>query len=140
MSVTCDHDKFEHDVTVLDRYLAYSTELIRLGLLGIAAIGYLITTDPFSGPARRNAVRGALWIALVAFGIAVAAGLFHRHAAPKGLADHLRLLRETNDADKEPHRQSRNRKFKISSLLLAISAVSLCIGAIAAAYAFGLVL
>jgi hypothetical protein len=132
--MTTEPGDFEHDVTLLDRYLAYSTELIRLALLGIGAIGYLITTHPFSEQAK--AVRSTLWLALIAFMVSTAAGLFHRYVAPDSLGDHLELLRKPEHPKTNEFKMRRDRKFTLSGQLLALSAICLCVGAGAAAYAF----
>ncbi len=125
-----DFTDFGHDIAILDRYLAYSTELIRLALLGIGAVGYCITTKPFADHAQ--GVAGPLWLALVAFMVSTLAGLLHRFAGPDALADQLRARRQP--LKREELAATRNLKFTWSGILLGVSAINLVVGAGAVAY------
>ena len=126
-----DGETFEHDVTLLDRYLAFSAELARLSILAIGAIGYLITNNAFA--ATKVQVKTWLWIALVALGLSTAAALAHRYFAPDSLGNHLELLRHHKGGLEQPAEavdaeKGRNWKFSVAGTSIAVSAACLAIG------------
>jgi hypothetical protein len=132
---------FDNDVIVHDRYQAFASELSRISLLGIAAIGFLVTKAPFASDVTHGPSKAALWVSLSGLSVAAFASLLHRYFGPDSLGDHLEVLRHhargTNASKKKG---ARDMKLKLCSVLLLTAAVSLVVGAGGIAVAFGLLL
>lgn len=125
------------DVSVSDRYQLFSTELTRVALLGIGALAYLLTKDPF----RVGVGEPVKWIvrfACASFVSATGAALLHRHYGPDALGAQINAERRrvAGSPDYSDARAERDRLFKRCSRLLAISTVSLGIGVLLAGVAF----
>lgn len=137
----------EHDMALLERYNEFSAELLRLGLLGITALGFAASKALLPGDDRARAetllesVRYETGIALIAFGCCVAAALAHRYFATDSMSWHLQAMRrylrgEDKDivvADAEF--RSRYRRFKWSEYAIRVASMSLGAGAVAMAFA-----
>lgn len=137
----------EHDFFLLDRFVGFSTELLRLSLLGISAVAFWLSKAMFpegdSDPAViADAARPLIVLALVAFVISSAFALMHRYAAADSVSWHLQAMRryergyasegEGRSADvsvADAERARRFAQFKWSSRSLLGSAIALGIGA-----------
>lgn len=105
-------DTYEVDLAVLDRYQAFSAELLRLALLGLAGYGFLITkialvTIDSAGTLGflNSLLAGKHFLAVGVISLAFAAmcALGHRYFSTDSIAHHIRRLRlhlrcETLDA------------------------------------------
>lgn len=137
---------FEHDLSVSSKYQAFSTELLRLSLLGIAALGFLLKEIVFN---EKNSARitelssklsSPFTVCLSLLGLSALAALLHRYTGPDSIACHLSSLRRYKRAigknDENLWRKywkeirSRNKKLNQSKYLLLISGLSLFAGAI----------
>ena len=144
---------FEHDLAVSDRYQSFSAELLRLALLGIAAIGFLVTnillrTASLSGnpgtPPRPLPPEFKLYLStsLICLGLSAACALLHRYFGSDSVAYHLASLRRDlrqapgDDAKAKEEREGRNWRFRWSGRLLFVSGFLLWIGAISLAISF----
>jgi hypothetical protein len=95
---------FEHDVAVSDRYQKFSSELLRLSIAAIGAIGFLVLNNVFSQGGRdqfnwlvKNTTFGFwLFISLFCFVLAAAFALLHFYFGADGKAYHLKYLRLEN--------------------------------------------
>jgi hypothetical protein len=138
---------FEHDLALSDRYQLFSAELLRLSLLGIAAIGFLITnfvlrtTSPSSLPVNPprplpEEFKAYVILSLVCLGISAACALLHRYFGADCVAFHLESLRQDlrkasgDDIKAEKERRGRDWRFKVSGKLLFASATFLWLGAV----------
>src|SRR4051794_19369465 len=90
----------DRDFAVSEGYQAFSSELLRLALLGIAAIAFLLVQlDPGTKDSpsliRKHLADLNPWLyfALAGFGVCSAAALGHRYCSNDGLACHLKYLR-----------------------------------------------
>lgn len=147
---------FDDQLAVLDRYQAYSAEQLRLALLGVAAIGFLITsavgtTDP-SGERVVSLATGdvkfLLCLALAALGVSAAASLLHRYFSTDSMAYHLAYERlkkakptderdiDSIEAQQENERRVRNRALRYSRIAVLTGATALCAGAVLLVAAF----
>lgn len=135
----------KHDWALLDRYQAFSAELVHASLAGIAAVGFLVTAlagkDSLLNIAGVPSIsRWGIAVTLLALGLAAAAALAHRFVSSDSMACHISLLRMQLRAkptfDIEAERAQRNRRFKQSGALLSVSSWLLGIGALALAVAF----
>src|SRR5882762_10065709 len=90
----------EHDFAMLTKFQEFSSELLRLALLGITAIAFAVSKWLFSksdevplATAHLAVARPWLILALVAFSIAAFAALYHRYASADSMSWHLQAMR-----------------------------------------------
>jgi hypothetical protein len=142
---------FEHDLAVSERYQSFSTELLRLSLLGIAAIGFLIANillkgapqsgaqanipgNPFSSPFK-YLVSGSL----ICFGLSAGCALLHGYVSAATVARHLRAirleLRRAKD-EAEEEKEKRASRLRLEIRLNFASGVFLWLGAVLLAASF----
>lgn len=137
----------EHDMTLLERYNEFSGELLRLGLLGITAIGFAASKALFPGEGQTTAeallqsVQCEAGLSLIAFGGCVAAALAHRYFATDSMSWHLQAMRryvraEGNDIEvAKAEFRRRHRQFKRSECAIRVASLSLGTGAVTMAFA-----
>jgi hypothetical protein len=137
----------EYDMVLLERYTDFSAELVRLGLIGISAIGFAVSKALLPGEGRQTAielmdkVRFETGLALIAFGCCVAAALAHRYFAADSMSWHLQAMRryrrgEGRDVEvADAEFKSRYRRFKWSEYAIRVATIALGIGAVATAVA-----
>lgn len=100
-----DEKEYKGDLELLDRYVSFSAEIVRVSLLGLAAIGFYL--KEFVAPPASSTPAGiaATWFftllgsAGFMLAVAVGCGLLHRYYATDGLASHLKALRLSADSD-----------------------------------------
>ena len=157
--ITVPSEYFQVDLELLDRYQAFSSELLRLALAGVAVIGFLITN--LMGNEDLGAVEQPLfWFKLLAFGSAVvlclsaAASLCHRYFATDGVYYHIKAVRlrlrskhpvdDVGATQRRLEQAVRNRKaiYSFSGRFLFAAAVLLWVGIslLAASFAVALLL
>ncbi|MCL1036196.1 hypothetical protein L2725_03225 [Shewanella corallii] len=147
-----NEDSYRIDIIVLEKYQSFSTELLRLALLGIAGYGFLVSnvalkvkdggmhlfTDGFLGPVFL--VLGAL-----AFAISALSALAHRYYSSDCLTHFVRLLRlkesendllESIDSEEASLDKDLNR----CKRYLIMSCLALVVGAFSVAVSFTVVL
>ena len=135
----------------LDRYQAFSAELLRIALLGLSGLGILIfkffPTDYNESEYFFHLTFVEGWgivLASVLFGIASAAALLHRYCSTDGMGCQLRLLRlqlavkETSDGLRQQvsnkiadERKQRDLMFTFSLYSIRIATVCLASGGLA---------
>jgi hypothetical protein len=106
-------DHYKVDLAVLDRYQAFSGELLRLALLGIAGYGFLISNTLFKGDAHgkyplmiemaKN--REFLLAGIIALAFSAASALIHRFYSTDCLTHfvrRLRLLKSISEMPEDP--------------------------------------
>jgi len=137
------------DFELLDRYQAFSAEILRLALLGITGLGFLFTAvtvkdstitglKPLLAAGFTNV---ALTAALVLLGLAAAAALGHRYWSADSMACHIHLLRlraagKGRDGEALLERKARDRDLRLSSISILCASALLALGAAALAAAF----
>ena len=149
--VSLDSDAYAADFALGQRYQAFSAELLRLSLLGIAGYGFLLAELPpadavksaaFFGHLRGNV--SLLGAGLGVLGAASGAALAHRFFSTDCLSHQiviLRLLQRKEAADLTPpekaqmetrldeERMAQLSDLRRCSILLKVSAVLLFLGA-----------
>jgi hypothetical protein len=152
--------RYKSDLELHDRYQAFSEQITRLALGGIAVIGFLVALlVKDAGKAGDVAVHSA-WVRIffpgsaIMFGVAAGLALTHKFFASDGLYHHFRaikllILKESNqfpdqnaDFERVADRDEafRNQKFERSGVFLAAAAACLVVAAFAAAIGFAAVL
>lgn len=98
--VKISEDQYRADLELLDRYQKYSSEIIRLSLLGIAGLAFFIVqivSGEHVPEQSKDWVAGMLiGTSSVLFMFATAAALSHRYHSTDGLYFHFKSLRLTN--------------------------------------------
>jgi len=143
-----DTERLSSDFEVLDKYLRFSSELLRLSLLGIAALAFLLKemfTACKPDQINRNVavISGSrsMRVSIVFFAIAAASALAHRYYSSDSMACQIRYLRLKKAADsdnkidaiekeKDSEKEKRDSLFVLGGVLLALSTISLGLGAI----------
>lgn len=99
-----EEKKYKGHLELLDRYVAFSSELVRMSLLGLAAIGFYLKEFVASGNAPIETpvtwFNLLLGFAGLLLAIAVACGLLHRYYATDGLSYHLNALRLSGESER----------------------------------------
>ena len=134
----------KHDWGLLDRYQAFSAELVRMSVGGIAAVGFLVTLAGKDGLLKISGVpltsRLSMAVSLSAFGLSAGTALAHRFVSSDSMAFHMSLLRMQlrgrANADISSEKAARDRRLKLSGALLLVSSSFLSIGALALAVSF----
>ncbi|MFL6235525.1 MAG: hypothetical protein ACJ76N_20480 [Thermoanaerobaculia bacterium] len=92
-------DLFKADFELTDRYQAFSTELVRLALLGIAGYGFLISevlVKSGGGPSNLSCLADhsiSLGLGVILLGLSAALALAHRFFSTGCLARQIKILR-----------------------------------------------
>jgi len=118
---------YEHDMAVSNKYQNFSAEVLRLSLLGIAAIGFLLTNTIFKGSSGSSQAdqsdptgilisagfRYSVALSLICLGVSAGCALLHSFASADTIAWHLRVIRrelrkaEGDDEKAEIEREKR---------------------------------
>ena len=131
---------FEYDRSLGDVYCAFSSELLRLSLLGIGGVGFLVTNLHYQPKSAEFLFLIAGCLLFLSTG--AGAALMHRFLASDSLAFHIRALRlELRNApgDREDsccEKSGRQYRFWWSSICLWISGVALWLGVVCLGIAF----
>jgi hypothetical protein len=122
------HDKgFEDDVYIEKRFVAFSSELVRLSLLALGAFSLALTEVELpqspNPPARWDE-----FAVLVFLGVAAGTGLLHRYFAADALVHLTEMRRTASEKKKRDEHTWMQLDFRRASALLLVSASSLILG------------
>jgi hypothetical protein len=155
-----DEDIYKVDLAVLDRYQAFSGELLRLSLLGIAGYGFLITnvflksnggSSGFVTQVPRYVMNIALPAGAVVLALSAMTALGHRYFSTDCITHYVRRIRLFKKQDglpeDDPQREivakiivveemSLEKDLKRCKWLLTSSSIFLLLGAACVAWAF----
>ena len=98
-SISIDENTYKADLAVVDRYQAFSAELLRLSLLGITGYGFLLSQIVFKGNESTlflhslSNYREVLGIGVFVLGLSSASALGHRYFSTDCITHYVRLLR-----------------------------------------------
>lgn len=150
---------YKADLELLDRYVAFSSEIVRLSLAVFGGLGLTIGWILKDGRVAPNSqydtfLLAMLW-ATIMLSFSTAFALGHRFVASDGIYRHLRAIKhlsllksgETPPADPNGIRASatadethRNGRFAFSGMLLLSASICLVLGVVSAGTAVGAVL
>lgn len=155
-------DSFKADFELTDRYQAFSAELVRLALLGIAGYGFLISEVLGKGEgvgsnslSRLADHSGSLGLGVILLGLSAALALAHRFFSTGCLARQIKILRtlkrgenpqwteQERKLDQDLLRKEREDQLRIlhtCNRVLMVSVALLVGGAAAVAYVFAAIL
>jgi hypothetical protein len=156
--IKVEPDHYKADVELLDKYQAFSAELLRLSLAGMVVIGFLIEKIVAGGRFSTDDTAALIGFKICSFGsvillcVSAAASLLHRYFATDGVyypvkAVRLRLLSHSmkamdSDIQTRLDEAIKNRKaiYKLSGTFLLAAGVFLWAGIVLLAVAFACVL
>lgn len=114
--VPIPEDQYRADLELLDRYQKYSSEIIRLSLLGIAGLAFFVV-QIVSGEHVPQQFKD--WIAGILIGLssalfvcAAAAALSHRYHSTDGLFYHFKSLRLANSDPPQTDKAAETAKIR----------------------------
>jgi uncharacterized membrane protein YfcA len=150
---------YKPDLEISDRFQAYSAELLRVSLAGVAAIGFFFDklSQFLNFPQQfwgNFTVKGILILSLISLATSSALALLHRYLSSDSMAYHLTFIRLARAAESEndenrkkclkararTEKKWRDRFFSACEILLGASAFALGIGAfcLVIGFAYGL--
>jgi hypothetical protein len=159
--IELSENSFKADFELTDRFQAFSTELVRLALLGIAGYGFLISevlVKSDGGQAnllRLGAHSKSLGLGVALLGFSAALALAHRFFSTGCLVRQIKILRtlkraenpqwteeerERDQALLKEAREEQRRILRTCNRVLLASAALLVGGAAAVAYVFAAIL
>jgi hypothetical protein len=133
-----DEKAYKVDLELQDRYTAYSAEILRLALLGIAGYGFLLKDLVFAEHAPTTFVYRAhdVWYLLIggaiSLGVSAVLALQHRLCATDCVACIASFIRKNacgRQGEAEVDRDDLRTNLKRAALLLQLSALLLALGA-----------
>jgi len=135
--VPLDENSYKPDIELLERYHAYSAELLRLSLAGLGVIGFLVTSKLVT----YSAVKICLALSVILFGVSAGGALGHRYLSSDGIhhlmkAVRLSKLRNLDEKRIKDQDSQMKEKYERSWKYLRLSCVSLALGAMAIALGF----
>lgn len=154
--VPLDDGACREDFALTDRYQAFSSELVRVALLGIAVCGFLLKEVYFAEKhdaflTALKAYRHFFQFGIVSLAASASFALGHRYFSSDSMAFHVTYLRlrklrdEGSDAAQRyedlnsrmaTEKSSYRRRLKICWWLLLLATIFLVIGAFTLAYTF----
>ena len=137
--------RYKADLELHDRSQAFSSELLKLALGGIAVVGFLLANFPkgqLEHSLKDTPVRVLFSAIVVAFALSVAASLLQRFYAAGALFHHLQVIKllmlgdASLQSEVERNMTVRTAKFLHAHLLLKCAAWSLVMAALLLGIAF----
>lgn len=127
----CD---YKPDFEICDRYINFSSELLRISLLALTGLGafILLTFNPDSNIKFITLDKVCLIVVTSLFALCTAATLFHRYHASDYLSYHIAYLRKGVERDKKGGHDclNKSRKWLIASEITFGLAVSVFVFAV----------
>lgn len=93
------------DFQILDKYQSFSSEILRLSLIGIGAYAFLLKD---ASEVFKNISRPLSIISIVSFALAAACSLVHRYYSSDCMAYHIRYLRLKKFPEEFPEDDHKN--------------------------------
>ena len=110
---------YKPDFELADRYINFSSEILRLSLLAMTGVGALIIFSLEKGATSKLSLSNMnlFFFSLLFFALAAGASLSHRFFATDSLSYHIAYLRTNSGNEKN----GRNLRLKLSAIFLIIS-------------------
>ena len=128
-------EKYKPELELYDRWRAFSEEVLRLSLLGIAAFGFFYQQAITGFDQTKHPEAKIFWIklfslsSLTLFAIAAVGALIYRYGSTEAIMHYVWGLRK----NKESNLSKRTRWLNLSFLFKTVSAICMMLGAIFAA-------
>jgi len=108
-----DSKDYETDFEIANKYIEFSSELLKISLTAISAIGALIIFEAKDGHGFYDLkpIKPLLFATVCLFGLTIVACLFHRFYASDFMSYHIKYLR-TNKAEEK---KGRTKCLKLAS-------------------------
>lgn len=119
---------YKPDLELLSKFQAFSTEILRLSLLGLSVFGVMLTANILN----TVKIKWYVIISIIAFGISSGLSLTHRFYSTQGFRYHIQAIRK-NNVEK---RDCSNKNYQISAKFLGGAIIALTVGAATLAVGF----
>jgi hypothetical protein len=125
-----NENDYKPDLEICDRYISFSSELLRLSLLAITGLGALIFLNfenkrssiaQNQGFTLNDDDKGFVLITLILFAFSAAGCLAHRFYASDSMSYHIAFLREEDPKKQQDEKDGRKRCLKRAEVLLIIT-------------------
>jgi len=131
-SIPIHEETYKADLELLSKSQAFSSELLRLSLLGLSVFGVLLKYLVFHDHDTKK------WfiLSIICFGICAGFSLFHRYFSTKGLMYHILNIRKPSKDYANDRNRMQNRSasgLAIASCFMALALLCLCSGFVKAA-------
>lgn len=124
------HDShYQPDFEIADRYMNFSSELLRLSLLGITGLGTLLLLQFREQAPVQFSLSIKTWMlgSILCWSAAASFALAHRYFASDSMAYYIAYLRKGNDSERDGLEKMLNR----SNRYLTLAGVTFGIGVVA---------
>jgi hypothetical protein len=133
--------RYKADLSLHEHSLEFSSEVLKLGLAGIAVVGFLLANlDQPAQWLKNAAVRVLFSASVVTFALSVVAALAQRFCASSSMFHHFQFLKllivDETHAEVQKNREKRKARLQCASLLLMCATGFLVIAAAMLAAAF----
>jgi hypothetical protein len=137
--------RYKADLALHDRSQGFSSELAKLGLAGVAVLGFLLAHFPDERLNRilnDSGLRFLLVASVIAFGLSVGIALLQRFYANSAMFHHLQVIKFISLEDQKAKPEirenmgKRERKFLVTHVLLKVTAGLLVLAAALISAAF----
>ena len=132
-----DETKYKAELEVLDRFLSFSAELLRLSLLGITVVGFFYKfVIPKTGLTAAN--KTLIILCVISFAISSLLAVMYRYLATDAFRFYIYGLRINLKSEDEAisSLKKRNKRLRLCLFFKAISAILLVTGVLLLSKAF----
>jgi hypothetical protein len=120
---------YKPDLEVSDRYVNYSSEILRLSLLGIGGFGtFLLLQYDNTGFQMGLATKILMLISVLFWAVSACLSLAHRYFSSDTLACHINYHRLVDDDRKKKEKEQRRWLLKLCTKLIVWNAISFGLG------------
>jgi hypothetical protein len=122
-----EDNEYKPDFEILDRYLKFSSELLRISLLAIGGFGTIVLVK-LKGEESAGSLTNLtfLFLSICFFALCAGSALFHRFYASDSMSWHVAYLRAKhadNFAQAEKEKAGRNKMLRRSSFALILAEI-----------------
>ena len=126
MKLEVPENTYKADLELLSKYQSYSTELLRLSLLGLSVFGVMLSRGIL-----KNTNKYIVVASIVCFGVSIACSLYHRYYSTEGLMYHILWIRKEESEDGKLRNTMYARSataMGLAAIMVGLAATLLCIG------------
>jgi hypothetical protein len=140
-TVKVDEDLIKPDLALMEKYQNFSSELLRLSLLGLGVFGFLFKGKEYFSKLSGSHLleKGLSGLSIICFAIGVGAALFHRYYSTDSLARQIRYLRlaaASRESEMQKQRKAWRNQLARSGTCLVVSSAALGLAALFLALVF----
>ncbi|KAF2518753.1 hypothetical protein E0W68_08355 [Flavobacterium salilacus subsp. salilacus] len=126
-----NENQYKPDFELLDKYVNYSSELMRISILLITSMGALTIFKTKCDEVIPHNSLISFYISFVILAISIGCSLFHRYLATDSMACYISYLRKVDEDKKEKEKVRFKKGLIVSHSILKINAITFGLGVIA---------